>query len=482
MNIINDRQNMLLSKLDSEKRYFTMKELSLYLNCSIRTIKRDIAVIQDFLPKEWKIKIVMRKGVILKKNLYTSPFQSDILCFKHSYLFQTFKIIMEENVAYIPHLADALYLSTSAVYPVLKQVDEYLSKYKLSLQRNPLEIKGEETQIILMYYELYQQAFSINEWPFNDFSKEFICEWIQLIEGSLNIQFHITTKQKLSYLMSIFLRRKKLNKKIYMDSNMLERIKQSGFYREISGVCIRLLNKYDLDLTTEDFAFLTIVVDCSRYIHKDTAKHINECINIFRKENPIIYKHIQEFILTLEGIFKIPLINNDKLIFLIIDYLKRISYQMQYLSKIENPNGLTSKYIQSNYSYTFQKIKSTYEEWIGKHTNLDVFLRSMPDEDIAQITMHIEATKLFCNTQQKKVLLVTEEGDAWKRYIIAFLSNIFQNKLIFVDTFVTDIESEKFKDVDFVIATIPLEVNCYSVVYISTIPTNRDIDTISNLI
>ncbi|MBU5220717.1 BglG family transcription antiterminator [Bacillus albus] len=471
---------MLLSKLDSEKRYFTMKELSLYLNCSIRTIRRDIAVIQDFLPKEWEIKLVMRKGVILKKNLYASTFQSNVLCFKHSYLFQTFKIIMEENVGYIPHLADSLYLSVSAVYPVLKQVDEYLNKYKLSLQRNPLEIKGDEIQIILMYYELYQQAFSINEWPFDEYSKEFIWEWIQFIEESLNIQFHITTKQKLSYLVSIFLRRKKIDTKIYMDSNMLERIKQSRFYCEISRVCVKLLNKYDLELTAEDLAFLTIVVDCSRYIYKDTVKHINEGIHIFRKENPIIFKHIQEFIVRLEGIFKIPLINNDKLIFLIIDYLKRISYQMQYLSKIENPNGLTSKYIQSNYPYTFQQIKSTYEEWIGGHTNLDIFLKNMPDEDIAQITMHIEATKLFCNTQQKKVLLVTEEGDAWRRYIIALLSNIFQNKLIFVDTFITDIESEKFKDVDFVIATIPLEVNCYPVVYISAIPTNRDIDTISN--
>ncbi|WP_276575666.1 helix-turn-helix domain-containing protein [Bacillus cereus group sp. BfR-BA-01524] len=482
MNVINRRQSKLLNKLDSEKRYFTMKELSLHLECSIRTIKRDIAVIKDSLPKEWEIEIAMRKGVILKKKLYASNFQSDFLCFKYSFLFQTLKIIMEKNIQYISQLADALYLSVSAVYPVLKQVDEYLNKYSLSLKRNPLEIKGDETQIILMYYELYLQAYSINEWPFEEYSKECIHEWIDFIESSLGIQFHITSKQKLSYLIPIFLRRKKLDKHVYLENETFEHVKQSRIYTEISRLCDRIIKKHNLNLTKEDIAFLSIVVDCSKYIYKDTEKHIQDCICIFKQNNQIMFNHIQVFIALLEEKFKVCLINDDKLLFLIIEYLKRFSYQLQSLSKIENPNGLTSKYIRDKYPYAFQQVRSAYEEWVDLNTNIENIPKNMPDEDITQIAIHVEALKLFCNAQSKKVLLVIGEGDAWKQYLIALLSNIFKDKLVFVDKFVTNIEKNALKDIDFVIATIPLELDCYPVVYISTIPTNRDIETISNLL
>ncbi|TKI93656.1 capsule biosynthesis protein, partial [Bacillus cereus] len=88
----------------------------------------------------------------------------------------------------------------------------------------------------------------------------------------------------------------------------------------------------------------------------------------------------------------------------------------------------------------------------------------------------------FCTSNSKKVLLVSGEGDAWKQYIIALLSNQFNNRLIFIDKFITNIESETLRDIDFIITTIPLEVSCHPVIHISTIPTNRDIDTISELL
>lgn len=482
MNIISTRQCLLLSKLNSEKRYFTLKELSLHLNCSIKTIKRDIAIIKDSIPKEWKIEIVRRKGVILKKNTSDTSFQSDILCFKHSFLFQTLETIMEKNIKYIPDLADALYLSVSAVYPVLKQVDLYLKKYKLSLKRNPLIIEGDEIQIIFMCYELYLQAYSIKEWPFNEYSKEFILQSIQIIENTLGIQFHITSKQKISYLISIFLRRKKLKSHIYIDSGTLKYTKQSRFYNKISKAWIKILDKYQLNLTEEDIAFLTIVVECSKYIYKDAGKHIQECTKVFQMKNPTTFNLIQKIIYLLEDTFNISLIDDEKLLFLFVNFFKRTSYQLQDLSEIEDPNGITSRYIKNKYPYTFQQVKIIYSAWIKENESINTLLKKISDKDIAQITMHIEATKLFCTSNSKKVLLVSGEGDAWKQYIIALLSNQFNNRLIFIDKFITNIESETLRDIDFIITTIPLEVSCHPVIHISTIPTNRDIDTISELL
>lgn len=50
------RQYNILQSLVHEDRWFSMNELARKLNCSIKTVQRDIVYLQKKLPEKWLIK------------------------------------------------------------------------------------------------------------------------------------------------------------------------------------------------------------------------------------------------------------------------------------------------------------------------------------------------------------------------------------------------------------------------------------------
>ncbi|HDZ1822746.1 TPA: capsule synthesis transcriptional regulator AcpA, partial [Bacillus anthracis] len=149
----------LLNILIEEKRWFTLFELEKNLNCSSKTIRKDISIINDLLPKTIFIHSKKGKGVKLSlpQNQSISEAISNLL--KKSLTFLAIQQLLEERSNTVTSLADKLYLPISSTNIVLKRVSKYIKKFGLSLEKKPLRIVGDEFQIILMFSERYLESY-----------------------------------------------------------------------------------------------------------------------------------------------------------------------------------------------------------------------------------------------------------------------------------------------------------------------------------
>lgn len=107
--------------------------------------------------------------------------------FKRSLTFLTFQQLLEHDFNTIASLADKLYIPLSSMNKVLGKVEARLEKFGLSLTKRPLRIVGDEVHILLMFSDLYLEAFVGKEWPFTEYSKDRFDSYISHIEEKLGI-------------------------------------------------------------------------------------------------------------------------------------------------------------------------------------------------------------------------------------------------------------------------------------------------------
>ncbi|WP_000479017.1 helix-turn-helix domain-containing protein, partial [Bacillus thuringiensis] len=176
------RQYELLKLISSEKKWFSAKEIAVHLNCSIKTVQRDISQIQYSLPKGWSIQLIKNKGIYLTKPLNTSITTIETIYLKHSLLFQTLNILLYSKIQTVEQLSNKLYIQNTKMRSILTDVEHYLKRYKLILKKRPLRIEGNEINIILMYYELYLKSYNSHEWPFSTLQQSIFDHFLLEVE------------------------------------------------------------------------------------------------------------------------------------------------------------------------------------------------------------------------------------------------------------------------------------------------------------
>ncbi|MHA2890697.1 BglG family transcription antiterminator, partial [Bacillus cereus] len=118
---------------------------------------------------------------------------------------------------------------------------------------------------------------------------------------------------------------------------------------------------------------------------------------------------------------------------------------------------------------TFLTVQSVYTGWVKKYN----ITHSVPDVEVARVTMHVEASYLRQMYKSKKALLICGEGDSWGKYIAALLLQRFGNKLEIINDYALQLDNKEQvdSDIDFIISTIPLTINDLPIVRIEHIPT-----------
>ncbi|OOR66814.1 hypothetical protein BLX06_35320, partial [Bacillus cereus] len=137
---IHNRQQELITLLLQDKEWRTLEEISSHLNCSVKTVRRDLIYLQDYLPLEWKIQIEKGKGVLLYKPPHSSS--TDIyLFFKQNDLtFQILDYLLQGKIHTVANLAEVLYMQVSSLSIHLQNVEKYLNQFELQLHKKPLRI------------------------------------------------------------------------------------------------------------------------------------------------------------------------------------------------------------------------------------------------------------------------------------------------------------------------------------------------------
>ncbi|MES5957192.1 helix-turn-helix domain-containing protein [Bacillus fungorum] len=470
------RQIQLLALLTSEKRWFRSTEITDILGCSHKTIMKDISLIKEFLPFDCKIQAKKGRGIRLYMSLNMSSEEISSLLFRKSLTFQVLHQLFEGKVQTIVSLAENLYVQVAAISPTLKRIERYLKHFDLRLQRKPLKIVGDQVQIIVMFYDLYLKSYMDSEWPFLEYKQEKIFQLLESLEALLGISLHISFKSHLSYLIAIWLKRKQQGYEMNLENKFLYHNIETLFFKKISKIGKQLEREYNIYLTIQDKILLTTAIKCSKYIYTDLPKEKAENILLFNQGTISVYKLVREFIYMLEEKLLEKLMHNEEFTFALIEYFRRTIYRLRCLSTLEFSQKSTTYYIIDNHFETFLKVKEVYIKWAQKYDIADC----VPDDEIAKVTMYIEAMHFCRNLTCKKALLIIGESESWTEYLMVMLTNKFGGKLQISTEFPVDYSYEKGTDmeIDFIISTIPFHHCVIPVVHIQAIPTERDFDNI----
>ncbi|PGA72286.1 BglG family transcription antiterminator [Bacillus toyonensis] len=474
------RKMKLLELLASEKRWFKTDEITERIGYSNKTIHSDISFIHDFLPKHWHLEAKKGKGVQLHVPPASSIDEVNSFLFQQSYVFKALHELLDQKGTTVLNLADKLYVSTTSILPILKSVEIYLRKFNLQLNKRPLAIVGDEVQIIMLCYELHLEVYGYYEWPFQDYPESYFFNFIHNIEKALNHTLSLNSRKEICYFTTVLLKRKKQKNSIKLQEKFVSQYVNSSHYHKMASVYEGFKKEHHISWNTEEKVLLTMAIKCAKYILPDIEKEKEDILQHVEKEDIPIYNAIKNFIFTLETKLNRDLMHDEDLIFELMMYFRRKVYQLHFLSMFQRMEQHTSTYIEQKYSATFLTIQAVYTEWVKKYN----ITHSVPDVEVARVTMYIEASHLRQMYKSKKALLICGEGDSWGKYIAALLFHRFGNKLEIVNdyTFQLDDKEHIDSDIDFIISTIPLNINYLPIVRIEHIPTERNFMEVQSLI
>ncbi|MDA2638851.1 helix-turn-helix domain-containing protein [Bacillus cereus] len=469
--LIHRRHQELITLLLQRHDWCTLEEIAQDIQCSEKTVHRDLVYLKDYLPPEWKIQVVKGKGVKLYKPLHCSNASVYSFFKKNDMTFQVLDQLLRGNVCTVSELARALYVPTSSITRGLRDVQRYLAPFKLQLQKKPLRIIGIEPHIVYMFYELYFTTYSWEEWPFEGL--EDILQYISNVEQKLDIQFYPVYKQRMAYLLGISIIRKKQGYQMDILPIYKKLVVNTSFYRKIGGISPMLCG---VRLTEMDQIAITVAINCFRFIYTGNNNYKQEVLQSFYHEADGIYICIKNLIQQFEEEFNILFSQDEEFIFHLLQYIKQITYRYQFIPGVTLPTDEEHVKVKEKHAVTFQKVYEIYKKWIKQHS----FIPHVYEEDIIVLTLQIEATIQLKQLYQKKALLYVGDGILWKRYVQVILYKEFGHKLMLSVEEVLDIDTCDIHklDVDFILTTIPLPKMEIPVVQISVIPTGRELEEI----
>ncbi|SDY24282.1 helix-turn-helix domain-containing protein [Thermoactinomyces sp. DSM 45892] len=469
------RQQEMIKVLLQDEKWYTLEEIACHVQCSVKTVRRDLDYLKERLPPDWQIQCIKGRGIKLYKPPHSSHTSMYSFFKQQDMQFQVLNQLLQGNIRTVSELADTLYVQVSALSPVLQRIQQHLDLFELTLQKRPLRIVGKETHIIYMFYELYYTTYLDQEWPFPN-QKE-IFTYISHMEQKLAIQFYPNYKQRLAYLLAIFVQRKKQGHNL---TNLLiyeKIVAETPFYPKIKTTSQVLC---DISLTNIDQVFITIAVSCSMFIYTNQKHYKQEILQFYYRGTSTVYRCTQDLVDKLGHEFGVAFHQDEEFLFHLIQYLRQIAYRYQFIPTITSPKSEWHEPVKHKHYHTFQKVSRIYTNWTQQYS----FLPPANEEDILAITLQVEASFHLSQTYKKKALLYLGDSIMWKRYIYGVLYSEFGNTLSIAQEEVLDIQTCDLQNlgIDLIVTTVPLGKKEIPVIQVSVIPTRRELDNIKELL
>ncbi|MCU5087021.1 helix-turn-helix domain-containing protein [Bacillus cereus] len=468
------RKIKIMHYISNEKRWYTFEEISQYISVCTKTISKDIAIIKDFIPENWDIKIKRGFGVQLLMPINSSIEEITCIFFKNSLTFEVLDRLLNQKETSVANLANELHIQPYIITKLLKKIEKDLVYYNLRLQRKPLEIKGEEWDIIWMFTDFYLKAYSILDWPFQ-INKDYILNFIDMLEKSICVVLNLGSRRYLSFFMGILLIRKRQGIKIDCLGHIFGLNVDTPHFNQMSIQIDEWSRKYGISFSYSEKLLISTTFKCKDYTYEEPIRQKKLDIQIFNERKIEIYNIVRNFIDMLYKKFGYQFIKGEEFIHsLIIHFRKRIYllHCYPYIKYIEMPS---IEYLKRKHFKTFLKVKDVYDKWIIQYK----IASYVPEEEIMSIVLYIEAALICENIIPKKIIIITRQGDCWKKYIKAILKKRFGNKIDFPINNSSNIEKglelESKYNVDLIVSTMPLDVTHHPVVQIQPTVSERDL-------
>ena len=177
--MLTKRQNMIMTIMNNQKDWIVGKDLAKLLNVSDRTIRNDIAAINEFYA-DTMIESNIRKGYRIqgeKVKRFIEETKKEIPETGEERRWLILKTLVEHNQVNIYQLADQMCISEFSLENDMNKIRKLLDNYqglKIIRQSNMLQLSGGEREKRHLYEELISYKISGNLWNLNKVAENFM--------------------------------------------------------------------------------------------------------------------------------------------------------------------------------------------------------------------------------------------------------------------------------------------------------------------
>ena len=493
-NSLNSRQDKILKALINNSGYINGDNLSKLIEISKKTLQKEIPILNDFLI-EYGCSIVSARGIGYKfecKNNKSFKLLSDklkkedtLIEEKESRINSILSILAFSSVCYgkgsvkIEELSDKLYVSSSTIKNDIKEAKSILKKYDLNISRSGnsgINLIGTERKIRGFISEFLVKRYN------NNYSNE-----INMLFGYENDYFTLVAENVLKTLekfslditdlgfnnlcthILITIYRIRSNKIVGFDVSDID------FKEEEYNAAIYLKNlvenSFNVKFPKSEIIYLYQHLIAQKRVYID--KHVS-----MSKEDNKILEWIKECNENINNYTGIDFNMDETLCKGLLTHLTSAFNRIDSGMKIKN---FMLNDIKINYPFAFE-IATYFSKTLS-----DLYKKDIDENEIGFIAMHfggaIERLKVEKRLKRYKTIVVCATGVGTSILLKSKLESKFNDILEIVGFYPAfKLKAIDLSKVDFIISTIPLEINNTKVIQVSPILLDEDCNKINSFL
>jgi transcriptional antiterminator len=459
--------------LNNPGKVVTASQLAEVNGCSVRTIKTAIKTINmTFENQSFHIQTKSGKGIWLNfeekdAEMLLSFIQEPVPDLR---TIEIIDILLHANQPVtIQALADQIFSSPSTVHRELLAVEEYLQNFKVTLVKElrkgiSLEApegkkRSLEATIIKDKVQVQQKTNNFQQiqehFPQVDIEK--IREALQTILTENQLSISDYTYYNLLIHTAIALLRIKERQLVDFQPEEKYFLKEKREWQIAVSYQKLLEQQFQISFPEEETAFLTVHFLSSKVNEAGVSKVENP---LGKTEDPLETQLVQ-WVADISTTYPYPFREDAYFIQNLLLHLRPLLNRLHYGINISNPWLAEVK----------QRYGQSYEIAIELVSKIEaVYGYKIKEEDIAYLAMHVGAsiTRFEQNSNQKKqILIVCASGIGMSNFVKAKVEQLFGNELEVIDTVSSVGTNFSRYQCDFILSTIPLEIEGNKVLQVS---------------
>jgi len=466
---MNTRQKEILYLLLSEPdKYSLVQDFADRVNCSEKTIRNDLKIIEDYLDDYSDAHLTRKPGlgvyldieehekVRLCNELHTvkeePKYQSD----EERILQIAYDLLMNVQPVTAKEFADQYFLNRSTIKKDLNKIEKWLRRFGLALvskQRIGLIIEGTEKnkrKALTRILDLINNPSITNQFIKKQFlyhEVEFIASELKVLQKRHSLYFTDDTLESLLLHTLMMIRRTKLKQSISISKREITVLQKKKEYKWTYEFLKRLEKFFVIHFSEEEVVYLTLHIlgGKVRYPKNDASWDLD----IINEENSVLFKILCHLIYRVSELNALDF-NKDQILknglkIHLYTTLNRINYDLSVSNPMLND-------IKKMYPHMFDIVIDV----LGEINQLfDLFI---PEEEAAYLTLHFQASieRLDSNRQkQKNVIIVCHMGIGMSQLLRTKIERKFHQIYVMDCISKDDLDDylTKHQDVELVIST-----------------------------
>lgn len=466
------------------RNYLNEIQVNLY-DLNIQLIKKPNVGVYLNINKEQKLLLKEKLNVVID-DIYSPKY-------RQKYILKT---LFKNRYTYTIQLfADDLYCSKNTILTDLVYVEEWLKNHNLNLirkQNQGLWVEGDENifrdAMISLFHETNYEndPTSTLKTPELDYRLDYVNynkikhffpkldfytlqRIIQEAEEKLGYSFTDQAFVNLMVHIAIVIERIKFEKKIYIEEQYLQDLKENKEYEIAKWVVDELCTNFKLKIPEKEIGFI-----CLHMLGEKIQQNIflDDYNTILNSQDAIYTKVAKEIILLISDIIGIDLSNDKILLTGLAIHLRPIIVRLKNNLELRNP--------------LLSRIKNEYFSIFGATWSCNSIFKknfnvSINEDEVGYISLHI-ASAIDRLENKFKAIIVCSSGIGTSQLVSNRLKKQVKELDITGVIPVKYLTNEVIEENDIIISTITLRKNINKVVYVSTFVNEVDILHIRNFL